>query len=235
MLKATYGTGCFALLNTGAHDGASANRAAHDDRLPARRQTTYALEGSIFIAGAAVQWLRDGLARSREAGETRSPGRSAPIPTPASISCRPSPGSARRYWDAEARGAIFGLTRGPPPPSSPAPRSKRRLPDPRPARGDARGLAGRPGARRLRVDGGMTANDWLLQRLADILGAPVDRPRIRRPRRSARPSSPAKRAASMAPRTNCNAPGCRRAPLSPPWGLMRGRRAMPAGSKRSRR
>ena len=96
MVKSTYGTGCFVLLNTGDEAVRLAAPAADHDRLSARRQRTYALEGAIFIAGAAVQWLRDGLGDLQSADESRRTGGGAPIRARASIWCRRSSGWARR-------------------------------------------------------------------------------------------------------------------------------------------
>ena len=175
MMKSTYGTGCFALLNTGATPVASKQQAAHHHRLSARGERTYALEGSIFVAGAAVQWLRDGLGIIAAAETGPSPtirhagvylvpafvGLGAPYWDPACAApCSASP--AHRPGRACARGAGVRL-----------------LPDPRPVGRDARRLAGCQGRQHvLRVDGGMVASDWTMQRLADLLGAPVDRPMI---------------------------------------------------------
>ena len=154
---------------------------------------TYALEGAIFVAGAAVQWLRDGLkligeaAGDRRARRARRPGRAGLSGAGLRRPRRAVLGCARRA----AR--IFGLTR-----NSGAAEIARaalevgRLPDPRPARRHARRLAGGAAtAPVLRVDGGMTASDCTMQFLADILAAPVDRPRSWRRPRSARPISPA--------------------------------------------
>ena len=110
MAKSTYGTGCFALLNTGARAVASRNRLLTTVAYQLDGKPTYALEGSIFVAGAVVQWLRDGLGLIREAGETQAlferadPG-SRVILVPAFT------GLGAPYWDAECRGAVFGLTR----------------------------------------------------------------------------------------------------------------------------
>ena len=179
MMKSTYGTGCFALLNTGADMVRSKNRLLTTIAYRLDGRTTYALEGSIFIAGAAVQWLRDGLGiieKAQHSGElaaTADPTQSVYL-VPAFV------GLGAPYWDAEARGAIFGLTRN----SGPAEFAKAALevgglPDPRPARRDAEGLEGAAMRKTvLRVDGGMVASDWTMQRLADILDAPVDRPTV---------------------------------------------------------
>ena len=111
MMKSTYGTGCFALLNTGPDAVASKNRLLTTVAYQLDGKRTYALEGSIFIAGAAVQWLRDGLGLIRNAAET---GELAESADPAqSVYLVPAfVGLGAPYWDAECRGALFGLTRG---------------------------------------------------------------------------------------------------------------------------
>lgn len=178
MMKSTYGTGCFALLNTGQTAVPSTNRLLTTIAYQLGGQPTYALEGSIFIAGAAVQWLRDGLKiieHAAEAGELalEADENQEVYLVPAFV------GLGSPYWDAEARGALFGLTRG----TGPADFARAAL--------ESVGYQTRdlleamkgdwPGAGAdtvLRVDGGMTVSDWTMQFLADILGAPVDRPRV---------------------------------------------------------
>ena len=96
MMKSTYGTGCFAILNTGADIVRSKNRLLTTIAYRLGGKTTYALEGSIFVAGAAVQWLRDGMKVIGKAGAQRRAGRARPTRRRRSISCRPSSGSARR-------------------------------------------------------------------------------------------------------------------------------------------
>ncbi len=178
MLKSTYGTGCFALLNTGDQAVRSRNRLLTTIAYQLDGQRTYALEGSIFVAGAAVQWLRDGLKVIKRAEDT---GRLAAMAdadhpvyfVPALV------GLGAPYWDAEARGAIYGITRGTT--SAEIARAAleavcfqtRDLLDA--MQGDwEKGSAARTV---LRVDGGMVASNWTMQFLADILGAPVDRPK----------------------------------------------------------
>ncbi len=180
MLKATYGTGCFAVLNTGERMVASRNRLLTTIAYQLDGTPTYALEGSIFVAGAVVQWLRDGLRIIRDAAETQAlamaadPGQSLYL-VPAFT------GLGAPWWDPGARGAIFGLTRN----SGPAELARAALESVAFQTRDLYEAMRRdwPGdgaeAPVLRVDGGMTANDWMLQGLADILGAPVDRPRVR--------------------------------------------------------
>jgi glycerol kinase len=178
MLKATYGTGCFALLNTGDTLTTSHNRLLSTIAYQIDGKPTYALEGSIFIAGAVVQWLRDGLKLIREASETQALAAAAD-PSQALYLVPAFTGLGAPWWDADARGAIFGLTRN----SGPAEFARAALES---VAFQTRDLY--EAMRRdwpsdappvLRVDGGMTANDWMLQGLADVLGAPVDRPRVR--------------------------------------------------------
>ena len=177
MMKSTYGTGCFALLNTGSQRVTSRNRLLTTIAYQLDGKRTYALEGAIFIAGAAVQWLRDGLKVIERSSDV------------AALAARADPaeqvylvpafvGLGAPYWDAQARGAIFGLTRN----SGGADIARAAL--------DAVGYQTRDlleamradwpqaqGAETvLRVDGGMTACDPAMQFLADILASPVDRP-----------------------------------------------------------
>jgi len=174
MIKSTYGTGCFAMLNTGATPVASRNRLLTTLAYRLDGKATYAIEGAIFVAGAAVQWLRDGLGVIRDARETEALARGAD-PKRRVYLVPAFAGLGAPYWDADARGAIFGLTRD-------VGRAElaraaldaacfqtRDLLDAMRADGTA------PAS--LRVDGGMVANDWLMQRLADLLGLPVERPR----------------------------------------------------------
>ncbi|HVZ15225.1 MAG TPA: glycerol kinase GlpK [Bauldia sp.] len=178
MLKSTYGTGCFALLNTGSEAVASANRLLTTVAAQLGGKRTYALEGSIFVAGAAVQWLRDGLKIIRRASDTAELARRADKTQ--SVYLVPAfVGLGAPHWDAEARGAIYGITRA----TTAAEIARaalesvcyqtRDLLDA--MRGDWRG----DGAEAVvRVDGGMVASDWTMQFLADVLDAPVDRPRV---------------------------------------------------------
>ncbi len=178
MLKSTYGTGCFAVLNTGDAPVASAHRLLTTIAYQLDGKPTYALEGSIFVAGAVVQWLRDGLKVIRDASETQGLAESAD-PGQQLYMVPAFTGLGAPWWDPDARGAIFGLTRN----SGPAEFARAALES---VAFQTRDLyeamkadwAG-TGDTVLRVDGGMTANDWMLQVLADILGAPVDRPKVR--------------------------------------------------------
>jgi glycerol kinase len=175
MMKSTYGTGCFALLNTGETAPASKNRLLTTIAYRLGGRTTYALEGSIFIAGAVVQWLRDGLRLIREARETQ-PLAAAADPAQRLYLVPAFVGLGAPWWDADARGAIFGLTRS----SGPAEFARAALESVafqtldlwQAMRADWPGEA----EATLRVDGGMTASDWTMQFLADMLGVPVDRP-----------------------------------------------------------
>jgi glycerol kinase len=179
MLKSTYGTGCFALLNTGSEPVASNNRLLTTIAYQLVGRRTYALEGAIFIAGAAVQWLRDALKVIEHAPAVNElAARADPAEqvylVPAFV------GLGAPHWDAEARGAIYGLTRN----AGVAEIARaaleavgyqtRDLLEAMRADWPDAGAAGTV----LRVDGGMTASDGAMQFLADILGAPVDRPRV---------------------------------------------------------
>jgi glycerol kinase len=177
MMKSTYGTGCFALLNTGADMVPSKNRLLTTIAYQLKGQPTYALEGSIFIAGAVVQWLRDGLKIIREARETQPLADQAEeaqgvILVPAFT------GLGAPYWRPDCRGAIYGLTRN----SGPAELARAALESvgfqTRDLLEAMRADWGAAADGILRVDGGMTASDWTMQFLSDILGAPVDRPKV---------------------------------------------------------
>jgi glycerol kinase len=175
MIKSTYGTGCFAVLNTGAEALASRHRLLTTIAYRLGGQPTYAIEGSIFVAGAAVQWLRDGLGLIATAEETEALARAAD-PARRVYLVPAFTGLGAPYWDAGARGAIFGLTRDVGRPEiaravlEAACYQTRDLIDAMRADGAA------PAS--LRVDGGMVVNDWFVQCLADVLGLPVERPRF---------------------------------------------------------
>ncbi len=177
MMKSTYGTGCFALLNTGSKAVASKNRLLTTIAYQLDGKRTYALEGAIFIAGAAVQWLRDGLKIIKRAPDT-GPMAAAADPQQQVILVPAFVGLGAPWWDPEARGALFGLTRGTGP-------NELALAALESVCFQTRDLldamkADWPGAADtvLRVDGGMVASDWTMQRLADTLDAPVDRPEV---------------------------------------------------------
>ena len=182
MMKSTYGTGCFALLNTGTTAVASQNALLTTIAYQLGGKRTYALEGAIFIAGAAVQWLRDGLGIIKSATETDALAAAAD-PTQDVYLVPAFVGLGAPWWNADARGAVFGLTRntGPKELARAALESvafqTRDLLD---AMRKDWAASGQNGATQpvLRVDGGMTASNWTMQCLADILDAEVDRPRI---------------------------------------------------------
>ncbi len=174
MMKSTYGTGCFALMNTGESALTSTNRLLTTVAYRIDGKTSYALEGSIFVAGAAVQWLRDGLKIISSAAETESLAKSADA-TQGIYMVPAFTGLGAPYWDADARGAIYGLTRA----SGPAEIARATLEAVCYQTRDllkAMEADGASGLETLRVDGGMVANNWMLQMLADILGVAVERP-----------------------------------------------------------
>ncbi|RLT89776.1 MULTISPECIES: glycerol kinase GlpK [unclassified Ketobacter] len=176
MIKSTYGTGCFMILNTGDEPVESRNRLLTTVGYRLNGKVTYALEGSIFIAGAAIQWLRDGIALISHARETEAMAQEVGVEH--GVYMVPAfTGLGAPYWDPEARGALFGLTRdtgindivtaGL---QSVAYQTKDLI-----HAMEADG-AGKPTA--LRVDGGMVANNWVVQFLSDILNVNVDRPAV---------------------------------------------------------
>ncbi|MEE4165065.1 MAG: glycerol kinase GlpK [Desulfocapsaceae bacterium] len=177
MIKSTYGTGCFIVLNTGDQAVRSNNRLLTTIGYRLNGKSTYALEGSIFVAGAAVQWMRDAMRLIESASETGKLARQADINQ--DVYLVPAfTGLGAPHWDAEARGAIFGITRA----TGPAELSKAALESVcyqtrdllEAMRGDWQNM----GETVLRVDGGMVASNYTMQFLADILNAPVDRPTI---------------------------------------------------------
>jgi len=174
MVKSTYGTGCFMLINTGSDAVQSRHRLLTTPAYRIGGRTAYALEGSIFIAGAAVKWLRDGLGVIAHASDTD--GMATRVPDSHGVYMVPAfVGLGAPYWDPDARGAIFGLTLG----AGAAHIARAAL---EAVAYQSRDLIGAmvadgcasPAA--VRVDGGMTANAWLCQFLADMLDAPVERP-----------------------------------------------------------
>jgi len=175
MVKATYGTGCFAMLNTGSLAPHSSHRLLTTIAYQLDGRRTYALEGSIFVAGAAVQWLRDGLHLIKQSGEVEPLAKTAKeghgvYMVPAFV------GLGAPYWDAEARGALLGLTRD----TGPAEIASATLDSVCYQTRDLVEAMRGDGAQidELRVDGGMVVNDPLMQRLADTVGAPVERPKV---------------------------------------------------------
>jgi glycerol kinase len=175
MMKSTYGTGCFALLNTGDEMVRSSNRLLTTIAYQLDGKPTYALEGSIFIAGAVVQWLRDGLGIIETASQTQSLAQAAD-PEQKLIMVPAFTGLGAPYWRADCRGAIFGLTRN----SGPAEFAKAALESVAfQTRDLVEAMAAdwpSPPNTVLRVDGGMTHSDWTMQALSDHLAAPVDIP-----------------------------------------------------------
>ena len=214
MMKSTYGTGCFALLNTGDAPVRSQNRLLTTIAYQLDGRPTYALEGSIFVAGAVVQWLRDGLKMIRDASETQPLAMQAD-PAQGVILVPAFTGLGAPYWTPESRGAIFGLTRNSGPnelaraalesvgyqtrdlleamradwsgrdaqetgAESPRDNEAATLRDNEVAtlRDNEVATLRDNEVATLRVDGGMSVSDWTMQFLADITGAPVDRPEV---------------------------------------------------------
>jgi glycerol kinase len=181
MIKSTYGTGCFVVMNTGLTPVRSANRLLTTVAYRLKGETTYALEGSIFSAGSAVQWLRDGLGLIKKASETEAlasslAGNNGVYMVPAFT------GLGAPHWDAEARGALYGLSRD----TGVAELARAILESVAYQTHDLVG-AMLEDARdhgltlentALRADGGMTENRWMMQFLADILGVSVDCPTV---------------------------------------------------------
>jgi len=176
-MKSTYGTGCFALLNTGDQPVFSKNRLLTTIAYQLNGQRTYALEGSIFVAGAAVQWLRDGLGTLSAANQS-GPLAAMADPEQDVIMVPAFVGLGAPHWSPNARGALFGLTRA----TGPKELARAALDSVcfqtvdliDAMTSDWTGA----GETVLRVDGGMSASDWTMQRLADLVNAPVDRPEV---------------------------------------------------------
>jgi glycerol kinase len=175
MVKSTYGTGCFAVLNTGPEPVPSRNRLLTTVAYQLDGRRTYALEGAIFIAGAAVQWLRDGLKVIASAADSGTFAAAADAEqdvylVPAFV------GLGAPYWQPDARGALFGLTRATGPREIARAALEAVCYQTRDLLEAMRGDWTATAKSVLRVDGGMVASDWTMQRLADILDAPVERP-----------------------------------------------------------
>jgi glycerol kinase len=175
MVKSTYGTGCFVVLNTGSKALSSKHRLLTTVAYRINGEVTYALEGSIFVAGAAVQWLRDGLKLIGSAAETQPLAES--VASSNGVYMVPAfTGLGAPYWDPDARGAIFGITRD----TGIAHIARAALESVcyqtrdllEAMRGDGADFA------TLRVDGGMVANNWVVQRLADMLDCRCERPQV---------------------------------------------------------
>lgn len=175
MIKSTYGTGCFAVLNTGDTAVTSHHKLLTTIAYRVGGNTCYALEGSIFVAGAAVQWLRDGIGVIESAKETEA--LAAGLEDNGGVYLVPAfTGLGAPYWDPHARGAVFGLTRD----SGAAELARATLESVAYQTWDlmqamaADGI----GIESLRVDGGMVTNNWLLQFLSDVIAVPVERPMV---------------------------------------------------------
>src|SRR4029077_2487264 len=174
MAKSTYGTGCFLLLNTGEVAVPSGNRLLTTPAYRIGGRITYAMEGSIFVAGAAIKWLRDGLRLIHDAAETAAA--AARVPDDHGVYLVPAfVGLGAPYWEPNARGLICGLTLA----ASGDHLVRAALESVAFQTLDLTQAMQRDGARRaqaIRVDGGMAANDWFCQFLADVLEARVKRP-----------------------------------------------------------
>ena len=174
MVKSTYGTGCFMLVNTGSEAVASEHRLLTTPAYRLGGKTTYALEGSIFVAGAAIKWLRDGLGVIAHASDTD--GMATRLSNSHGVYMVPAfVGLGAPHWDPDARGAIFGLTLD----ATAAHLARAALEATAYQTRDLIAAMVRDGCTQpaaIRVDGGMTANGWLCQFLADVVDVPVDRP-----------------------------------------------------------
>ena len=176
LAKNTYGTGCFLLMNTGRNAVASSNNLVTTVAWQRDGVTEYALEGSVFIGGAVVQWLRDGLKIIRTASEAESLART--VDDNGGVYFVPAfAGLGAPHWDAYARGALFGLTRG----ATGGHIARAALESIAYQSAELIGAMERDAGitlSELRVDGGATANDLLMQFQADLLGVPVVRPKV---------------------------------------------------------
>jgi glycerol kinase len=176
MVKNTYGTGCFMLMNTGNKKVTSRNGLITTLACSTGKQAQYALEGSVFVAGSAIQWLRDGLKILRHAGDSEA--LAAEVSESEDLFVVPAfAGLGAPYWDMYARGAIFGITRD----TTGAHLAKATLEsmayqtrDVLEAMAEDSGIP----VRSLKVDGGAVVNNYLMQFQADILNAPVERPQV---------------------------------------------------------
>nr|MBX2825326.1 glycerol kinase GlpK [Gammaproteobacteria bacterium] len=173
MVKSTYGTGCFVMLNTGTKPVPSKNKMLTTIAYRLNGETTYAMEGSIFVAGAAIQWLRDGLKIIESAGETEEIARQ--LDSNNGVYLVPAfTGMGAPYWDPDARGAIYGLTRD----TTPEDFVRAALESVCYQTVDLFRAFADDGAKleTVRVDGGMVMNDWMVQFLSDTLNLDVHRP-----------------------------------------------------------
>lgn len=175
MAKSTYGTGCFLMLNTGDKALRSENRLLTTMAYRLNGKPCYAMEGSIFVAGAAMQWLRDGLKLIKHASESSAHAESVGVENPVYL-VPAFTGLGAPHWDPHARGAIMGLTRD----TGIAEIVTAGLQSVCYQTKDLIRAIQNDGARlqTLRVDGGMVVNDWVMQFLADILDVTVDRPKV---------------------------------------------------------
>ena len=174
-IKSTYGTGCFVLLNTGEEFLQSRNRLLSTIAYQLDGKATYALEGSIFVAGAGVQWLRDGLGVIKTASATEGLARG--LASNNGVYVVPAfTGLGAPYWRPEVRGAIFGLTRA----SGPAELARAMVESVCYQTSDLFEAMAQDGVEpsSLRVDGGMVATDWMCEFLAGVLDLPVNRPQV---------------------------------------------------------
>ena len=174
-VKSTYGTGCFMIANTGDKPLYSENKLLSTIGYRIKGKTTYALEGSIFVAGSAIQWLRDGLSLFEDSAETES--LSVKASKDSKVLVVPAlTGLGAPYWDADARGAIFGLTRD----TGKEDITKATLESIAFQSRDLLEAMKKDSAsfERLMIDGGMIVNDWFSQKLANILEVEVIRPEI---------------------------------------------------------
>ncbi|MFT5976736.1 MAG: glycerol kinase, partial [Gammaproteobacteria bacterium] len=173
MIKSTYGTGCFMMLNTGPKAIHSGNKLLTTVAYRLNGVTTYALEGSIFVAGAAIQWLRDGIGVIDSAAQTEAMASS--LASNKGVYLVPAfTGLGAPHWDPDARAAIFGMTRN----TGPAELVRAALESVCYQTADLLEAMRNDGQApiSLRVDGGMVQNNWLCSFLADILGVTVERP-----------------------------------------------------------
>lgn len=175
MTKSTYGTGSFVVMNTGTEPVVSENKLLTTVGYRLNGQVTYALEGSIFIAGAAIQWLRDGLKLIQSAPESEAIARNNPD-TNGVYMVPAFTGLGAPYWDADARGAILGLNRDSNLDDIVTAALQSVAFQTRDLLNAMRSDGATPTI--IRVDGGMVVNNWFAQCLADIIGITVDRPRV---------------------------------------------------------
>ncbi len=174
-IKSTYGTGCFVLMNTGQQPVISKNRLLTTVAYQLNGETTYAIEGSIFVAGAAIQWLRDGLGVIASAKDSQS--MASGLSDNSGVYLVPAfAGLGAPWWEPDARGAIFGITRA----TGPDEFVRAALESVCYQTADLFTAMAEDGITptSLRVDGGMVANDWLLQFLANVMDMNVERPAI---------------------------------------------------------